>query len=835
MVNIKPLKYIIYLDIDFDKLSFNGNVLIKLDIDDNNKEIILDCEKLVVKSVNLNEINTNFKIDNNKLIISLDRNNIKNNNSILIKYSGKVTNDLFGIYYSNHGNSKIISTQFEPNGARRMFPCIDDPKFKAIFKVVLKSNSDKTFLSNMPINSEKIIGNNKLVIFDTTPLMSTYLLCIIIGDLEKVFENDLVSSNGIKINGYAVKNIVKNIKFSVIKTLEALEYYQKWFNIDYNLPKIDIVSIPEFGAGAMENWGLITYREELLFCNDDTNITDKIEIVNTIFHEMAHQWFGNLVTLNDWSSLWLNESFATIFSWISMLDKYQNEYFFKDAFYSKEFKHLIICDAFDSSHPILVKSNDEDYLKLIFDEISYQKGCCIVNYIIKLIGIKNFKLAIREYLNKYKFNNVSSKDLFDILEKYSTKNIHTLINKLITVKGYPIIIAHYSNNKLTLIKKKYNLLKKDIDKDENYDIDFYINYKFLDKKENLCKNEWIEFVGNKIEINLLDKDNIVINSDAVFPCIVFYENFKPNVEIMTNLDKIYYVDTNYLLFYNGYINLETLLINTLIIFNTLSINYDKINDEFYAYEIFIKNIIHLINILKKQDKIKKLNFYKDHLNKNYYKKLEKLLFICNNDKILYRENYINNILLLFCNYLNIQKYIDISFNLFNFGYEIGIKNNFENFYLDKSLFCIVAKHSNDGYFDKIKNIYDKTNNIVIQKVALVGLTHSNNKEKLKYLVDNYTKIKIKEQDIHKFFAGLINNNLISEYTMDKILIKNSPIFKLDEHVFIRFLRIISENIFNDKNIDKVLYFFKNLNKKEFTLKINQNIDILTWHKQLLNI
>ncbi len=832
MVNIKPLKYSININLDFDTLCFNGNVKINLDIGDDNKEIILDSENLSIKDIYLNEKQTEFKINKHKLIISFEKEILnKNNNVILIKYSGKVAKDLFGIYYSHHNDSKIISTQFEPNGARRMFPCFDDPKYKTTFKVTLKSNLDKTFLSNMPIKSEKIIENSKIVVFNKTPLMSTYLLCIIVGDLEKVFENDLISSNGIKINGYAVKDISKNINFSVKKTLEALEYFQKWFDIEYKLPKLDIVSIPDFGAGAMENWGLITYRQELLFCNDDTNITDKIDIVNTIYHEMAHQWFGNLVTLNDWSSLWLNESFATLFSWISMLDNYQNEYFFKDSFYSKEFKHLIITDAFDSTHPILVKSKDEDYLKLIFDEISYQKGCCIVNYIIKLIGKKKFKLAIREYLKKYEFSNVTSKDLFDILEKYSKKNINTLINKLITTKGYPIIKINYLNNKLILEKKKFNLLVKD--SDENYDIDIYLCYKFLDK--NKCSYEWIEFTGNKIEIDLIDKKNLIINPDAIFPCLIFYENFDPNIELMSNLDKIYYVDTNYLLFYNNYIDLETLQKNTLIIFNSLSIDYNKINDDFYVYDIFIKNIIHFINILKKQDKIEKLNNFKDHLHKNYIEKLEKLLFISNDERILYRENYINDIMLLFCNYLNIQKYIDVSYDLFDYGYKISEKNNFERFYLDKCLFSIVTNHSNDSYFEKIKNIYDKTNNIIIHKVALMSLTHSDDKDRLKLLVDNYDKIKIKEQDIHKFIAGLINNNLICDYTIDKFLIKDSPIYKFDEHILIKLLRIISENIYKKKNIEKVLYFFKHIEKKEFQLKINQNIDILTWHKQLLNI
>jgi hypothetical protein len=171
-----------------------------------------------------------------------------------------------------------------------------------------------------------------------------------------------------------------------------------------------------------------------------------------------------------------------------------------------------------------------------------------------------------------------------------------------------------------------------------------------------------------------------------------------------------------------------------------------------------------------------------------------------------------------------------------------MKNNFEKFYLDKSLFCIVVNHSNNysinhsnnDYFDKIKNICDKTNNTILRKIAQLGLTYTLNKDKLKYLADNYNKINIKKQDIHKFLARLIDNNLISNYIIDKIIIKESPFLMMDEHILIKFFKIISENTFNKKNIDKFIYFFKHMNKKELTLKTNQNIDLLTWHKQLLN-
>jgi len=823
---LKPNKYIIDLDINFEKLTFKGNVKIHLDVDISYESsyLYLDSVNLNIENVKLNKNKVSFTIEKDKLVIPFDKQ--KKDNVIIIKYTGIIATDLFGIYMSKHKDSSIISTQFEPDGARRMIPCFDEPKYKSIFRVILKSSKDKVFLSNMPANYEKILDDNtKIVLFKNTPLMSTYLLCIIIGDLQKVLETDLITVNDTIVNGYAPKEITENIKYSVEKNYEALEFFENWFDIKYSLPKLDAVSIPDFSAGAMENWGLITYREEKLFCNNNTNILEKIDIILTIYHEIAHQWFGNLVTLDSWSCLWLNETFATLFSWIAVIDKYDDEYCLKDMFYTSEFKKIIIYDGLDSTHPILVNTSKEEDIKLIFDEISYQKGCCVMNYIIKLMGLENFKLAIREYLNKYKFQNVSSQNLFDILQKYSERNINKLITDLINIKGYPIITVSQSNNKLILKKNKMNFLKEN----QKYEISFFIGFKYLNTSDNKIYDEWIEFDNEIIEIDLENKQKFILNSNVDFPCLIYYQNVLPNINLFNNIDKIYFIDTCFILYLNKVIDIGYLFLNVFKIFDTLTTDVNLIDKCFYVYQIFFINIINLFNIFTEQKKSNLLSILIEYLNKFYLKKLQTLLFVSNNPSVLYRENYINYLLILFTKYLDIKKYIDASNEIFNFYYDKNVSNNFDIFYLHESLFSIVVPTN----YDKIKNIYTKTRNVFIKNLALYALTNTSDINILKKLVDNNDNLDIKEQDIDKFYCELIKNKFISDYAFDKLISKNSPIYKLDNLVLIHFLKCLSLILFDKDKIDKLIHFLKNdLNKKEFLMKIKQNLDVLTWHKKI---
>jgi len=823
---LNPNKYIIELNINFEKLTFIGIVKINLDVDESfeSKNLYLDSVNLIIENVKVNKNSVSFTTEKNKLVIPFDRQ--KKNNVITIKYTGIITTDLFGIYYSKNKDSSFISTQFEPDGARRMFPCFDEPKYKSIFRIILRSNKDKVFLSNMPISYEKILDDNtKIVLFKNTPPMSTYILCIVIGDLRKVLEQDLITINDTKVNGYAPKNISENIEFSVIKNYEALEYFEKWFDIKYSLPKLDAVSIPDFSAAAMENWGLITFREELLYCCANTNILDKINVVITIYHEMAHQWFGNLVTLDSWSSLWLNETFATLFSWIAVIDKYDNEYCLKDMFYTSEFKKIILCDGFDSTHPILVNTFKEEDFKLIFDEISYQKGCCVMNYIIKLMGLDNFKLAIREYLKKYKFQNVSSQNLFDILQKNSEKNINKLITDLINIKGYPIITVSKSNNKLILKKNKMNFLKDN----QKYEVSFYIGFKYQNNLDDKIYDEWIEFDNEIIEIDLVNKEKFVLNSNVDFPCLLHYTNVLPDINLMTNLDKIYFIDSCFILYLNKVIDIGYLFLNIYKIIDTLHIETNLIDKYFYVYQIFFINIINLFNIFTEQKKINLVSILKEYLNKFYLKKLQILLFASNNSSVIYRENYINYLLTLFTKYLDIKKYIDASNEIFNFYYDKNLSNNFDKFYLHNSLFYIAASTN----YEKIKNIYLKTRNVNIKNKALFALANTSDTNILKNLVDNNDNLDIKEQDIDKFYCELIKNKFISDYTFNKLISKSSPIYKFDELVFINFLKCLSLKLFDKDKIDKLIYFLNNeLDKKELLMKTKQNIDVLNWHKKI---
>ena len=823
---LNPNKYIIDLDINFEKLTFVGNIKIHLDVDISyeSKNLYLDSINLNIISVKLNKNNVSFTNEKNKLVIPFIRQ--KKDNVIIIKYTGIIATDLFGIYYSKHNDSSLISTQFEPDGARRMIPCFDEPKYKSIFRVILKSSKDKVFLSNMPVTYEKILDDNtKIVLFKNTPPMSTYLLCIVIGDLQKILEKDLITVNDTKVNGYAPKDISENIKYSVEKNYEALNFFENWFDIKYSLPKLDAVSIPDFGAGAMENWGLVTYREEKLFCNNYTNILEKIDIILTIYHEIAHQWLGNLVTLDSWSSLWLNETFATLFSWIAIIDKYDNKYYLKDMFYASEFKKIILYDGFDSTHPILVNTTKEEDFKLIFDEISYQKGCCVMNYIVKLMGLENFKLAIREYLNKYKFQNVTSQNLFDILQKYCEKNINKLITDLINTKGYPIISVSKLNNKLILKKNKMNFLKDN----QKYEVSFYITFKYKNSRDNKIYDEWIEFDSEIIEIDLDNKEKFVLNSNVDFPCLLHYKNVLPNINLMTNIDKIYFIDTCFILYLNKNIDIGYLFLNIYKIIDTLPTDTDLIDKYFFVYQIFFINIINLFNIFTEQKKIKLLSILKEYLNRFYFKKLQKLLFASNNSNVLYRENYTNHLLIIFTKYLDKKNYIDACNEIFNFYYDKNKSNNFQKFYIYESLFSIIAPTN----YEKIKNIYNKTKDVNIKYKALLALANTSDITILKNLVDDNDNIDIKEQDIDRFYCELIKNKFISDYAFNKLISKSSPIYKLDDLVFIHFLKCLALILFDKDKIDKLIYYFKNdLNKKEYELKIKQNIDVLNWHKKI---
>ncbi|HEU4984753.1 MAG TPA: M1 family metallopeptidase, partial [Nitrososphaera sp.] len=232
--------------------------------------------------------------------------------TVKMAFEGKITKPMDGIYpcfFKHDGKDKmLIATQFESHHARDAFPCIDEPEAKATFDLTLISPKDETALANTPVKSQKTDGDNSVTTFETTPVMSTYLLAFAFGEMGY---KEAKTKRGVTVRGYATPDNVKHMDYAVDFAAKCLDCYDESFDIPYPLEKCDLVALPDFSAGAMENWGLITFREQaVLIDKDNSSLPMKQYVAMVVAHELTHQWFGNLVTMRWWTDLWLNEGFA---------------------------------------------------------------------------------------------------------------------------------------------------------------------------------------------------------------------------------------------------------------------------------------------------------------------------------------------------------------------------------------------------------------------------------------------------------------------------------------------------------------------------------------------
>ncbi|ELA45804.1 hypothetical protein VCUG_02709, partial [Vavraia culicis subsp. floridensis] len=308
-----------------------------------------------------------------------------NENRLSITFNGRVTTKMEGFYSSEYGtDQKMYSTHFEPTDARKAFPCFDHPAMKATFDIEITADKDLTILSNMSAKDEVIKGTRKTVTFNRMKRTSTYLIAFVVGDLQKITKG--------RVSVYSTYDVDQGM-YALHVADQVLQFFEEYFGIEYPLDKLDMVAVPEFSMGAMENWGLITYREtSLLFNKDKSSMTQRRLIAETVAHEIAHQWFGNLVTPKWWDDLWLNEGFAT---WAAALgcnairEKQKNDPNIVNPINTKE---LLIdwepwvsfinddldrgmeSDMLDSSHPIKVPVYHPSEINQIFDAISYSKS-----------------------------------------------------------------------------------------------------------------------------------------------------------------------------------------------------------------------------------------------------------------------------------------------------------------------------------------------------------------------------------------------------------------------------------------------------------------------------
>ncbi|XP_071388973.1 endoplasmic reticulum aminopeptidase 1b [Centroberyx affinis] len=336
---------------------------------------------------------------------------------VQLEFAANLSDSFHGFYKSSYrtssGETRVLaSTQFEATSARAAFPCFDEPAFKANFTIRITREPRHIAISNMPkVKTVELPGGLLEDHFDTTVKMSTYLVAFIVSDFLSVSKT---TQHGIKITVYAVPEKIDQTAFALDAAVKLLDFYDDYFDIPYPLPKQDLAAIPDFQSGAMENWGLTTYRETgLLFDPDKSSASDKLGITMVIAHELAHQWFGNLVTMEWWNDLWLNEGFAKFMEFISVDITYP-ELHVDDFFLGKCFEAMEV-DSLSSSHPVSTPVENPAQIQEMFDDVSYDKGACILNMLRDFLTPEAFEIGIIRYLKRYSYQNTVNSHLWESL------------------------------------------------------------------------------------------------------------------------------------------------------------------------------------------------------------------------------------------------------------------------------------------------------------------------------------------------------------------------------------------------------------------------------------
>ena len=462
MSKINQINYDIQFEPIFTNFIFNGTEIITLtttttdsftlnaaELEINNCYLISKGKTIKVKS-SLNQKKETLNIKASKKVSG----KIK----ICIEFKGTLNDRLLGFYRSKYkdesGKTKhLATTQFEAADARRAFPCWDEPAVKATFDVSLLVEKHMTAISNMPEKSKKTVSSKVLVEFQRTPIMSTYLLYLGVGEFE--FLEDKLRN--IKIRLITTKGNKKKAKLSLDLTKKFLSEYEKYFGIKYPLPKLDMLAIPDFAAGAMENWGAITFRETILLYDPKTSSTrTKQYIAEVISHEIAHQWFGNLVTMKWWNDLWLNESFATFMA-TKIVDRFYPEWDYWDQFLDDAMNTAMSLDSLKTSHPIDVNVNHPSEIREIFDSISYDKGGCILRMLEHFVGEKNFQKGLQKYLTKHQYDNAQGSDLWNAIGQVSKQPIDKMMKTWINQVGFPLLEVKRNTSTLTLKQSRFLL------------------------------------------------------------------------------------------------------------------------------------------------------------------------------------------------------------------------------------------------------------------------------------------------------------------------------------------------------------------------------------------
>ena len=788
-----PSNYRITIEPSEDMVSFKGQVEIKAKITKPTKEIVLNAKSLEIKNATicvgtqclLPEIKLNEEIE------TLTLKNIKKipaeEIEIHLEFNGKISEGLAGIYRSKYQLGEktqyIITTQCEAPYARRIFPCFDEPDKKATFDISVLIDKKLKAISNMQIKSETL-EDKKRVTFETTPKMSTYLFYLGIGDFE--FLEDTYKSTKLRIVTTQGKS--EKGKFALEHAKKYLEYFENYSEIPYPLRKLDLVSVPDFSAGAMENWGAITFRELVLLVDDNTSARIKKRVAEIIAHELWHQWSGNLVTMKWWNDLWLNESFANYMAYKAVAH-FNPEWNMWEDYISNEFSRGLFKDTLKSTHPIEVEVNSPNEIEEIFDDISYAKGGCVLRMLEAYVGEENFRIGISNYLKTHQYDNAEAHDLWEsISQATQDKSIKELMKSWISQPGYPLLTIKSKKEGIEITQERCNKKTKQIWKIPISIASDEICYnKLLNKRKELfniknnklkINHEQYGFYRTKYDLDSLNQLSNLIKEKSLQTADRW--GIQNDLWALCNIKKEKV--SNYINFIDCY------------------------NDE--------DSLIILSDIFSSIKKLDRLFIEEDNWEKTKNKLIEKFVPICK--RIIQKlgwvpqeEESMENKLLRglaigFCGFGEDKETLN----------EAKAKYARNEVHIDiaDSVYYIIARNGNERDFNKLLEQYKNEKDLERKIKILVALYQFKTPELIRKALDFALSDEVRAQDLRYIFSNIVGNPYSSDVVKSWIFKNWSKIKKYEDMHYI-FEDILNALILTQKT---------NKSKKEIVLFLKKN-------------
>ncbi len=436
------------LDVRYREKSFAGTV--RIEIEDASDPVVVDSDGLTIDSAILDGVPAPFRVDTARRTLEFPGVSAQPHR-LEIAYRGAAEpNSLVGMYVSPSGPGYVLTTMAFPTGARRFLPAFEHPAVKTVYRLRLSVEEEARVIFNTAPATERTVDGRKELVFEPTPPMSAYLLYLCIGPFEVLtvpgdrWSVTVATSPGRSSAG----------RYGAERATELLAGYEEYYALPYPLAKLDLVALENFWAGAMENWGAISFRENALLVDPSTSVRARRDILMTLAHEIAHQWFGDLVTAAWWDDFWLNESFATFVGYRLVSRLYPQE----DAW-----SHFLLYwavqafkeDSRSASHPVHVPVNSAEELGENADAVTYGKGGAVLRMIEAYLGEETFRRGVSEYLAKHRYANARSEDVWAALGQVSDRPVGRIMPEWINRPGYPIVHARWADGTLSLRQERF--------------------------------------------------------------------------------------------------------------------------------------------------------------------------------------------------------------------------------------------------------------------------------------------------------------------------------------------------------------------------------------------